>query len=76
MPTNRLWTRFSTPEKIQNKRKNSFQSAVPAYGYLKSDDEKHTPIIEPETAPIVRRIFELRAKGKALEQGNCKKAPE
>lgn len=32
-----------------------------AYGYVKADDRKYTPIIDPEAADVVRRIFELRA---------------
>ncbi|MDE6664595.1 MAG: recombinase family protein [Ruminococcus sp.] len=34
-----------------------------AYGYLKSDDEKNTLIIDEPAAKMVRRIFELRATG-------------
>ena len=34
-----------------------------AYGYIKGDDEKHTPIINPETAPVVLSIFKMRAQG-------------
>lgn len=62
------WHCASTSKKIKavleaNAKAGKYKSAVPAYGYLKSDDEKHTPVIDPETAPIVRRIFELRVKG-------------
>ena len=33
------------------------------YGYVKSDDEMRTPIIDPYAAGIVRRIFEMYASG-------------
>ena len=34
-----------------------------SYGYIKGNNEKNTPIIDPEAAAVVRRIFEMRAKG-------------
>lgn len=34
-----------------------------AFGYFKGEDEKRTPVIDPYAAPIVLRIFEMRAKG-------------
>ena len=33
------------------------------YGYVKSDTEKKTPIIDEEAAAVVKRIFEMRASG-------------
>jgi hypothetical protein len=33
------------------------------YGYLKDPNDKNKIIIDPETAPIVRRIFEWKAAG-------------
>lgn len=33
------------------------------YGYMKSPEDKHKLIPDPVTAPIVRRIFDLRAQG-------------
>ena len=33
------------------------------YGYVKSDTEKKTPIIDKEAAAVVKRIFEMRASG-------------
>ena len=38
------------------------------YGYVKSDDEMRTPIIDPYAAGIVRRIFEMYASGMKLLQ--------
>ena len=33
------------------------------YGYMKSPEDKHKLVPDPVTAPIVRRIFDLRAQG-------------
>lgn len=38
------------------------------YGYLKSPEDKNKLIIDPETAPIVVKIFELRASGMGFER--------
>lgn len=35
----------------------------PAYGYRRDPADKHHLVIDEETAPIVRRIFEMRAAG-------------
>ena len=32
-------------------------------GYLKSPDDKHILIPDPATAPLVRRIFDMRCQG-------------
>ena len=34
-----------------------------AYGYIKANDDKYTPLIDEEVAPIVVRIFEMFASG-------------
>lgn len=39
-----------------------------SYGYIKADDEKHTPLIDEDAAVIVRRIFEQRARGLSPKQ--------
>ena len=62
------WHCASTSKKIRavlesNAKKGKYKSSKASYGYIRSDDEKHTPIIDPEAAAVVRRIFELRAKG-------------
>ena len=43
-----------------------FVGARPPYGYLKSPNDCHKLIINEETAPIVRRIFEMAAGGMGL----------
>ena len=62
------WHCATTSKKIRavleaNAKAGKYKCGIPSYGYLKAADEKHTPIIDPETAPIVQRIFEMRAKG-------------
>ena len=46
-----------------NAKAGKYKTTVPLYGYLKGTDNKHTPVIEPTGAAVVRRIFELRAAG-------------
>lgn len=40
-----------------------FIGSYAAYGYLKSPEDKHKLIIDEETAPIVKMIFEWKAEG-------------
>ena len=40
-----------------------YVGCYPPYGYKKDPDDKHRFIIDEQTAPIVRRIFDLRCKG-------------
>ena len=40
-----------------------FMGTYPPYGYQKDPSDKHHFIIDEETAPIVRRIFAMRASG-------------
>lgn len=62
------WHASSTSKKIKavnlaNAKAGKYTCANAAYGYIKADDEKHTPIIDPEAAEVVRRIFKLRSQG-------------
>ena len=64
---NDLYAR-DTSSKIKAVKRSSFQAGkyVGCYapiGYLKSPEDKHILIIDPATAPIVRRIFDLRCQG-------------
>lgn len=61
------WHASSTSKKIKavnlaNAKAGKYTCANAAYGYTKADDEKHTPIIDPEAAEVVRRIFKLRSQ--------------
>lgn len=47
-------------------RKGEFIGAFPPYGYLKSPEDKHRLIPDPEAAPVVREIFRQRADGAGI----------
>ena len=44
----------------RKQEKGEFIGSWTPYGYLKSPEDKHQLIIDPETAPIVRKIFTWR----------------
>lgn len=44
-------------------KEGKFASANAPYGYRKSPADKHKLMIDPETAPIVRKIFQLKLAG-------------
>jgi len=39
---------------------------VPAYGYMVDPLDKHKLVINPETAPIIRRMFQMSAEGMGI----------
>lgn len=47
--------------------KGKFISHTP-YGYMKSPEDKHLMIPDPETAPIVRNIFQMVLEGKTTSE--------
>lgn len=49
-------------------KKGEFIGAFPPYGYLKSPQDKHRLVLDPETAPVVRRIFQWRLEGLGIAQ--------
>ena len=62
------WHAANTSKKIKAVRRSNalagiYSAKKATYGYLKGTDKKRTPIIDEETAPVVRRIFELYAVG-------------
>ena len=62
------WHAANTSKKIKAVRRSNalagiYSAKKATYGYLKGTDKKRTPIIDEETAPVVRRIFELYAAG-------------
>lgn len=62
------WHAANTSKKIRAVRRAFAKEGVyvakkASYGYKMGTDKKHTPIIDEETAPIVRRIFEMYASG-------------
>ena len=53
--------------KAKNLAGKHTSSSVP-YGYLKSEEDKNQWVIDPEAAPIVKRIFQLTMEGKGPYQ--------
>ena len=67
------WHAANTSKKVRSvieagAKAGKYRAPKPSYGYLKGDDEFRTPVIDPYAADIVRRIFEMRAKGMSLLQ--------
>ena len=62
------WHAASTSKKIRAvKRANATEGIYTAkkaiYGYVMGTDKKRAPVIDEETAPVVRRIFEMYVAG-------------
>ena len=60
------WHAANTSKKIRavlksNARDGKYHARKATYGYVKSNTEKKTPIIDEEAAADVKRIFEMRA---------------
>lgn len=67
------WHSANTSKKLRavhasGAKAGKYYATYCAFGYLKSDDSKRTPVIDPYAAPIVRRIFEMRASGYGMKQ--------
>ena len=62
------WHAANTSKKIRAVKKAHAKEGIytakkAAYGYKIGTDKKRTPVIDEETAPIVRRVFEMYASG-------------
>ncbi|MCI8728680.1 MAG: recombinase family protein [Clostridia bacterium] len=62
------WHAANTSKKIRAVRQSNAKAGIysakkASYGYVKGADKKRTPTIDEETAPVVRRIFEMYASG-------------
>lgn len=53
-------------------KQGKYTASIAAYGYIAGTYENRTPIIDENTAPNVRRMFEMRAQG-ASPTKNLKK---
>lgn len=67
------WHAASTSKKVRatmqaNARRGKYTASFASYGYLVGTDENRTPVIDENTAPNVRRMFEMRAKGASSPQ--------
>ncbi len=62
------WHAANTSKKIRailksNAMAGKYHARKAPYGYVKSDTEMKTPIVDEEAAVVVKRIFEMRASG-------------
>lgn len=62
------WHAANTSKKIRavieaNAKEGFYRCTYAPYGYIKGTDAKRLPVIDPEAAAYVRRIFEMRASG-------------
>jgi len=65
-----------TSKKVKAVRKacaesGKFMGTYPAYGYKRDPEDKHHLVIDEDTAPIVRRIFAMRASGMGFHAIAC-----
>ena len=49
-----------------------FMGTYPAFGYKRDPADKHHLVIDEDTAPVVRRIFAMRASGMSFRAIACK----
>ncbi len=66
------WHSANTSKKIRavaeaNAKAGKYRANFAPYGYVKGTEGKKLPIIDEPAASIVRRIFEMRASGKKLQ---------
>ena len=62
------WHAANTSKKIRavkraNAKEGIYTAKKASYGYKMGTDKKRAPVIDEETAPVVRRIFEMYASG-------------
>ena len=62
----------STSKKVKAAKKicaenGKYLGSYAPYGYRKNPDDKHKLVIDDETAPVVRKIYEMRAQGKGYK---------
>ena len=62
------WHAANTSKKIRavrlsNAKEGIYTAKKASYGYKMGTDKKRVPVIDEETAPIVKRIFEMYASG-------------
>ena len=65
---NEWWTANTSKKlravRIKNAKEGKNGMSYAPYGYVLRTDEKRTLQIDEEAAPVVRRIFEMRARDK------------
>lgn len=50
--------------KLSQRKAGKFTGGFPPYGYLKDNQNKYHLVIDPETAPIVKKIFSMKLQRK------------
>lgn len=48
---------------VTRQKKGEYIGGMAAYGYLKDPEDKHKLVIDEETAPVVKQIFDWKVKG-------------
>lgn len=48
---------------LQMKKDGKFCGSAPSYGYMRNPKDKHKLVPDPNTAPVVKRIFDLYVAG-------------
>lgn len=78
------WHSASTSKKIKavfeaSAKSGKYLGSKVPYGYSRGDDENHLPVVNPETAPVVKSIFEMRLQGmsqrRIADRLNAEKIP-
>ena len=49
-------------------KKGQYIGAFAPYGYMKDPENKNHLLVDPETAPVVRRIFDMAIDGKIVSE--------
>ena len=67
------WHAANTSKKLRavfeaNAKSGKYKTNYPPYGYMKGTDKNCTPIVDPYSSEIVRRIFEMRAAGYSIKK--------
>lgn len=53
---------------LQMKKDGKFCGSAPSYGYMRDPEDKHKLVPDPETAPVVKKIFDLYVAGYGSSQ--------
>lgn len=53
---------------LQMKKDGKFCGSTPSYGYMRDPEDKHKLVPNPETAPVVKKIFDLYVAGYGSSQ--------
>ena len=57
---------------LVKQKKGEFIGAIAPYGYLKSTEDRHKLVVDAQTAPVVKKIFQWRIEGQGWTQIACR----